>query len=260
MHIYQLGWNWEHPDTLSIERPNGHFGSQIILVRSKGRLRFGKKEFRVEENTLFLVESCLPHCIYADGEPYADDWIRFSIDQEDADFIASLNLPWNVPIPLKDEGISKLIAASEAIFNSEVAKKNETLNHIMQAILLHVSQCTGPSHKKRPNYYDEALDKIKREIYDDPSHDWNIPKIAEDLNISVSHFQRLYKKRFGVSCTNDLFISRMQYAKKLLLQTDYSAKEIAFMCGYQSYEHFSRSFVKYACISPVQYRMKFKEE
>lgn len=259
MHIYMLGWNWEHPDTLAIERPNGHFGSQIILVRSKARLRLGKKEYRVEKNTLFLVESCLPHCIYADGEPYIDDWIRFSIDQEDADFISSLHLPWNVPIPLKDEGISKMIAASVEIFNSDVARKNETLNHIMQAILLHVSQCAVPEQKKRPNYYDEALDRIKREIYDDPSHDWNIPKIAEDLNISASHFQRLYKNRFGVSCMNDVFISRMNYAKKLLLETDYSAKEIAILCGYQNYENFSRSFVKYACVSPVQYRSKFKE-
>ena len=92
-----------------------------------------------------------------------------------------------------------------------------------------------------------------------PSDDWSVPNIAEKLNISVSHFQRLYKKRFGVSCTNDVFISRMQYAKQLILQTDYPVKEIAYMCGYQNYEYFSRSFVKYACISPAQYREKFKE-
>lgn len=259
MHIYQLGWNWEHPETLAIERPHGHFGSQIILVRTKGRLRMDQKEYRVEKNTLFLVESCLPHCIYADGEPYADDWIRFTIDQEDAEFIDSLKLQFNVPIQLKDDSISKLIAVGVDIFNSDVVRKNDTLNHLLKAILSHISECSASEFESRPNHYDKELDKIKREIYDDPARDWNIPQIAEYLNVSASHFQRLYKKRFGISCMNDVFISRMQYAKNLLLKTDLSAKEIAFMCGYQSYENFSRSFVKYACISPVQYRSKFKE-
>lgn len=260
MHIYMLGWNWKHSDTLAIERPNGHFGSQIILVRSKGRIIMDDREYHVKKNTVFLVESCLPHCIYADGEEYVDDWIRFSIDQEDdRDFMDSLDLEFNVPIELKDDAVSHMIAAGVEIFQSDVPHKNETLNFMMRTILRHINEYVKPQNKRDSNYYAEALDKLKKEIYEDPSHDWTIPKIAEDLNISVSHFQRLYKKRFGVSCMNDVFISRMNYAKKLLLETEYSAKEIAFMCGYQSYEYFSRSFVKYACVSPAQYRTKFKE-
>ncbi len=259
MHIYQLGWNWKHPESFAIERPNGHFGSQVLLIRSKGRLKMGEREYRVEKNTVFLVESCLPHCIYADGEEYADDWIRFSIDPEDSDFIDSLRLEYNVPIKLKNDSVSKLIAAAVDIFESDVPQKNETLNYIMKAILSHINEYINPQSKNTPNYYDEELDNIKKEIYDNPSHEWSIPEIAENLNISVSHFQRLYKKRYGVSCMNDVFISRMQYAKHLLLQTDYPVKKIALMCGYQNYEYFSRSFAKYACISPVQYRDKYKE-
>lgn len=259
MHIYQLGWNWKHPETLAIERPNGHFGMQLILVRTKGRLIMGECEYRVDGNTVFIVESCLPHCIYADGEEYADDWIRFSISNEDSEFIESLKLVYNKPIKLYNESVSLMIAACEEIFNSDVAMKNETLNHLLRAILSHISEYINQNHKNIQNYYDEELDKIKKDIYSNPSNDWSVSLIAENLSISVSHFQRLYKKRFGVSCTNDVFISRMQYAKQLLLETDYSVKEIAFMCGYQSYEHFSRSFAKYACVSPIQYRVKFKE-
>lgn len=260
MHIYLIGWNWKHSDEFKIERPNGHFGTQLILIRSKGRVCMDDREYHVEKNTAFLVESCLPHCLYADGEEYVDDWIRFSIDQEDREFMDSLHLEFNVPIVLKDDAVSQMIAAAESVFQSDVPQKNDTLNYMMYAILRHINEYVKPKDKNDQNYYAEALDKIKKEIYDDPAHDWTIPQIAEDLNVSVSHFQRLYKKRFGVSCMNDVFISRMNYAKKLLLETDYSAKEIAFKCGYQSYEYFSRSFVKYACISPVQFRNKFKEE
>ena len=140
MHIYLMGWNWKHPDTLAIERPNGHFGLQVIVVRSKGRLVMGDKEYRVDKNTAFVVESCLPHCIYADGEEYADDWIRFSLDKEDNEFIESLNLEYNTPIKLKNDSISKLISAGTEIFNSDITVKNETLNYILKAILCQLSE------------------------------------------------------------------------------------------------------------------------
>ncbi len=260
MHVYQLGWQWKHPGDFSIERPNGHFGMQLILVRSKGCIQMNDKKYYVDKNTAFIVESCFPHCIYGVGEEYADDWIRFSIDQEDHDFISSLNLQYNVPIPLNDESVSMLVAASVEIDQSGTAHKNETLDLILKAILLHISEQIKHGNNNKHNYYDEQLDKIKEKIYNEPAKEWNITDMAKELNISSSHFHRLYKNRYGISCMKDVFISRMQYAKHLLLTTDYSAKEIAIMCGYQNYEHFSRSFSKYACISPAQYRNKHKEK
>ena len=259
MHIYQLGWNWKHQHPFTIERPNGHFGSQLILVRSKGRIVVNDREYHVQKNTAFLIEGGVPHCIYSDGEDYADDWIRFNFEQEDVEFINSLNLTFNVPILIKDEGISKLISACVDIFDTEIDKKSETLDYILKAILRHISEYGNIRDKNTPNFYTDILNDIKKRIYSNPAYNWSVPQIAAEMNISVSHFQRLYKKQFGISCINDVFISRMQYAKDLLLKTDYSAKEIALMCGYQNYEHFSRSFTKYACVSPVQYRSKYKE-
>ncbi len=257
--IYQLGWHWKHPENFVIERPNGHFGSQIILVQSKGRLVMGDIEYHAEKNTAFVVSSCLPHCIYGDGEEYCDDWIRFSLEKEDQEFISSLGLEFNKPVKLNDDGVSKLIAAAEDIFNSAIPNKKTALHHILCAILIHISENAVPVQKKKHNYYDEELDKLKKQIYDDPSHDWNIPEIAEKLNISVSHFQRLYKNRFGVSCMNDVFMSRMEYAKQLLMNTELTANEISEKCGFNNYEYFSRSFAKYACMSPIKYRSKHKE-
>ena len=253
MFIYQLGWHWAHAEPFAIERPNGHFGHQIILTRSKGRLKMGDKEYHVEKNTVFIV------CIYSDGEEYCDDWIRFSPEQEDNEFFSALSPLMNVPIKLNDDGVSNLIAGAVEIFNSEIPQKKDTLHHILCAILTHISASAVPAKKAKHNYYDEELDKLRKQIYDDPGHEWSIPDIADKLSISVSHFQRLYKNRFGVSCMNDVFMSRMDYAKQLLMNTELPANEIAEKCGFNNYEYFSRSFTKYACVSPVKYRSKFKE-
>jgi AraC family transcriptional regulator of arabinose operon len=95
---------------------------------------------------------------------------------------------------------------------------------------------------------------MRRQIYDDPSADWNIPAMAEQLSLSVPHFQRLYKQKYGVPCTKDILTSRMEYAKQLLISTDLSAVEVSEKCGYSDYSHFSKVFQKYACVSPAKFR------
>lgn len=147
MFIYQLGWHWAHAEPFAIERPNGHFGHQIILTRSKGRLKMGDKEYHVEKNTVFIVTRCLPHCIYSDGEEYCDDWIRFSPEQEDYEFFSALSPLMNVPIKLNDDGVSNLIAGAVEIFNSEIPQKKDTLHHILCAILTHISASAVPAKK-----------------------------------------------------------------------------------------------------------------
>ena len=259
MFIYMIGWHWEHKEGFAIERPDGHFGTQLIVVQSKGRIVMGDREYRVGKNTAFLVKSCMPHSLYSDGEDYCDDWIRFNLEQKDMEFIDGLDIEFNVPVSLKDDSISKLIAASEEIFNSDLTDKKAILDNIMRAIILELNGYYRPRAKTKHNYYDEELEKLRREIYSHPEREWNIPDIAAQLSISVPHFQRLYKSLYGISCMKDVWTSRMEYAKQLLLNTDLSANTIAEKCGYQSYEYFSRSFTKYACISPVKYRTKNKE-
>ena len=149
MYLNLLGWHWKHPADLTIERPNGHFGMQLILVQSKARIRMGDQKYCVGPNTAFLVKSCLPHAIYADGEEYVDDWIRFSPEQDDHAFLDSLALTWNVPIPLMDDTVSKMIAACDSIFHSELQHKNRMLHHTMTAILLYLSEFTHPASGKK---------------------------------------------------------------------------------------------------------------
>lgn len=259
MYLNMTGWRWKHPADMKIDRPNGIFGMQLLLIQSKAIVTMGDQAYHVEKNTAFLVENCMPHSLHADGEEYIDDWIRFTSEQDDHAFLESLNLQWNVPLPLKDDTLSKMIAACDEVSHAELNAKNQILHHMMTAILLYLSECAHPKKKSKHSEYDDKLEDIRRQLYADPGKEWSIPEIAAELCISVSHFQRLYKARYGISCMQDIFMSRMEYAKHLLLETNLPAAEIAEKCGYQSYEHFSKSFAKFACMPPVRYRAKYKE-
>ena len=124
----------------------------------------------------------------------------------------------------------------------------------MKAIMLQLKSAYSPTHRNVQTHYDSELDSIRQQIYDSPAYDWTIPVIAEKLNLSVAHFQRLYKQRYGVSCTKDILTSRMELAKQLLSRNDITAVEVSEKCGYTDYSHFSRVFQKYACVSPAKFR------
>ncbi|MBQ6169941.1 MAG: helix-turn-helix transcriptional regulator [Ruminococcus sp.] len=253
MRINMIGWHWTHPADFNIERPNGVHGMQLILVRSKARIIMGETEYNAESNTAFLTSSCFPHSLHGAGEEYADDWIRFELEEGDKDFLDSLGMEFNVPVKLPTDSVSELIRICRDIYESDDTEKEAVIRCLMNAIMLQIKSAYSPKHRVQ-THYDSELDSVRQQIYDSPSYDWTIPAIAEKLNLSVAHFQRLYKQRYGVSCTKDILTSRMELAKQLLSKNDLSAVEISEKCGYTDYSHFSRVFLKYACVSPAKYR------
>ncbi len=254
MQINMAGWQWKHPDSFRIVRPNGIHGMQIILIQSKAVVKMGELEYSVRKNTAFVVESCFPHCLFADGEEYVDDWIRFDLEEGDEAFLKELGIACNVPIPLDSDVVSELIRLCVSLHASESTAKEETIRCLMQAIFQQIKSCYDPKQACQKTHYDAQLDAIRHEIYSSPETDWSITVIAEKLSLSPVHFQRLYKQRYGISCSKDILTSRMELAKQLLVNTDLSAVEISLKCGYADYSHFSRTFQKYACVSPQKYR------
>jgi len=69
------------------------------------------------------------------------------------------------------------------------------------------------------------------------------------------YFKRKTKKRF-MEVVNE---TRIVHAQKLLAETDKSALEIAFECGYESSSYFYRQFKLFSKLSPLAYRNQIKE-
>jgi YesN/AraC family two-component response regulator len=83
--------------------------------------------------------------------------------------------------------------------------------------------------------------------------------MANIAGMSVSCFQRAFKKRMGINFTayvNNLRISR---AKKMLENYNLSIGEIAYSNGFSNQYHFTRTFKKITNISPRLYRNSLKQ-
>ena len=99
---------------------------------------------------------------------------------------------------------------------------------------------------------------IRTKIYNMPYIEWTVDSLAAELNLSKSYFQHLYKQIFGVSAISDVINSRVEHGKYLLSSTDFSVRQIAEKCGYDSDIHFMRQFKSKSGMTPSAYRESLK--
>jgi AraC-like DNA-binding protein len=77
--------------------------------------------------------------------------------------------------------------------------------------------------------------------------------IARALHISRNYLATLYKQETGKTIGQALTEIRLEYAKKLLLESHLSVQEIAKAVGYSGPEHFNRVFSRYVGSTPGRF-------
>lgn len=86
----------------------------------------------------------------------------------------------------------------------------------------------------------KRFSKLRSKINLTYNEDWDVGKMAAEVNLSTSRFYKIYKEIFGVSPKKYLQDIRIEHAKLLLLQGKYMIRDIAEMVGYKNQYHFIR--------------------
>ena len=97
--------------------------------------------------------------------------------------------------------------------------------------------------------------RVRALFLDDMAEKWRLNGVAARLAVSPRTLQRILRKE-GFTFSEVLAASRLERAKDLLMQTDYSLTEIGFSLGYADSAHFSREFKARAGATPSQYRQR----
>lgn len=95
-----------------------------------------------------------------------------------------------------------------------------------------------------------AVSYLQDHYYDDI----DMRQLANSLGYSYDHFRHIFKESFGVPPKQFLLNQRMQYAIRLLRDTDESISNIAKSCGFTSTTRFISTFKSLFSTSPMQYR------
>ena len=91
-------------------------------------------------------------------------------------------------------------------------------------------------------------------IHANYAEDLRIDMVAQSLNVTPRHVNRLFQELFGTSFARTVNLIRMEYAKPYLVSTNESIERIAARVGLPSGKVLTKLFNEQEGISPAKYR------
>ncbi|MFD2034758.1 two-component regulator propeller domain-containing protein [Belliella marina] len=112
-----------------------------------------------------------------------------------------------------------------------------------------------PSSELTTNNLDEVfLDKATKVVLENiDNQDYSLDELLVEIGISRSQFYRKINSLTGQNPSKFIRTIRLKYASELLLQKQYTVKEIAYMSGFNSTAYFGKTFRELFGQTPNQF-------
>lgn len=260
LNIEAMGCNSYHPNGIYIDRPNGMDTYLFLYIKSNCKLLLNGEFTDITEPCFILYDIFQPHCYYSENGPYYDDWIHFN-GECFKEFFKEIKIPFNTPmVIINAKDISLMINDLHAEFLQSGPHHNQIIDLKLKTLFYKFSDIYNieSSFSDKLNRYRRDFNDIRNKIYNYGTFDKtsSVSDIAASLNLSTSYFQHIYKQLFGVSVMHDIIKSRIDFACYLLQNNYDSISDIAFRCGYENKEHFTRQFKLVTGVTPKKFREK----
>lgn len=112
-----------------------------------------------------------------------------------------------------------------------------------------------PGSRRRKS--DHCVDNFRtavQHIIDNYNVRLKLPDVSRIAGMSVSCFERAFRKNMGTTFTRYINNIRIDRSAKMLGEGGFSVSEIAFICGFTNQFHFTRTFKKIMSVSPSTFR------
>ena len=130
----------------------------------------------------------------------------------------------------------------------------EICHHLLQTLLVMLIKQIDRSIDTEDNKDIILGERIKKYIDDHYSEAHTLESISESLNISLSYLCHIFKEATGYAPMQYIMRRRIGEAQSLLINTQYSATEIASIVGYDNSNYFNTIFTRIVGMSPIKYR------
>lgn len=137
-------------------------------------------------------------------------------------------------------------------------RKCELLNNIAQISSLQVTMIvdytTRVSRLRNGDHTSKLTIEVKNYVLHHLSEQITTSQLAEALYMSRGYLCEKFKKESGVTLSDFILSTKIDEAKRLLLNTTKSISAIGEYLGFSSQSHFNNTFKKYVELTPKKYR------
>ena len=181
------------------------------------------------------------------------------------DYIYEATAYSGVKYILKQEGYDKITKTVDAVIDEILTQNNvirimEMVKELQEHYDDNQKKETGLYKIENQRHNDDNGHKIvqfiKRYVdrhLEEPDK-ITLLHISEMLHFNSSYLSRLFKQLTGVNLSEYIIGSKMNMAKRLLLNPEYKIADVAVKLGYTSPANFTRVFRKTVGLSPHDYR------
>ncbi|MCZ8511813.1 AraC family transcriptional regulator [Paenibacillus filicis] len=110
------------------------------------------------------------------------------------------------------------------------------------------------------NHANPTIERLIRFINANYHLSITLDSASDMLNLSNSHLSRLFLKTTGLGFKEYVRIIRINNAKNMLKTTNHSIRQIAFDCGFNDSNYFSKAFKESTGYSPLQFKKHQKRK
>lgn len=128
----------------------------------------------------------------------------------------------------------------------------ETSSAILKEILIQLTRHELPKSN--------VIDEIISYIHENYQNQITNKELADMAGYHEYHLNRLFTNHTGKSIHNYILNTRLNQAKLLIVNSDYSLSEIANKTGFNNYTYFSSYFKQSIGVTPMEYKKNMKNK
>lgn len=269
VHLRQVDGAWDYPMHEHSQYEINYVleGEQLMTVNGKA--------YAQQAGDLLLIRPGEEHSSQsANGQPFTYFCLHFNID--DHLFLSLLSRMKQVLFPsgglLTTQVVPvlhKLIAIAGEDDETSIVQRMriqsavfELFGNLLEALSQEAISLSADSYERfeLANRIRSRLQSIVSQTFKRSEETavsdkhYGIDDIAEELGISVSHCNRVFRHVYGQSPRAYLSELVLHEAKLLLADPQLAVQTISSVLGYRDIAHFSRQFKRWAGVSPSDYR------
>lgn len=118
----------------------------------------------------------------------------------------------------------------------------------------YVEQAIKRIREEREQQTWNVVDRAAAYIVERYQEELSLEEVAEHVHLNPHYFSKVFKQQTGETFIDYVTRLRIDKAKALILDGQFSLKEVCYMVGYKDPNYFSRVFKKVTGVTPTEYR------
>ena len=261
--------DFNHDYTALLQKKDYAEFIQILFVKAGGHAAIDFKEYTLQQDALFFInpgqfhkldDNCSGTMLYYNRDFYC---VEMHDKEVACDGILFHNV-YDIPVVLMDEQTSVVIQKSFDEIKTEIDANDSSVEEMLRILLKQIIIRSTRIWKQEHHVItEEARQEVEFSRAFSQMVEWNYTKLhtvadyAGMLNITPKALNKRIN-RYSNTTPNDIIKNRIILeAKRLLVHTSLSVKEIAYKLGYEDPSYFIRLFSKQAETSPQSFRIQY---